>query len=117
MIKQAIEAHVFYKHDPRETQALRAAVIPMAAHIKAVSQGHDRSKMREILEGEYFRVKDADRMRCVLLRATRHARAHLVEYFPIVRSEIMTNAEELEQAVEDYWEEFKQMVNETVPGL
>ena len=110
MVKATIQAHVFYKHDdPDEVEDLNAAIIPMADHIKAVANGFDRGKMKQILGGEYFRLKEADRMRCVLLRATRHARANLVDYFPYMRESIMANAERLEVAIDAYWTELRQM--------
>lgn len=116
MVKATIQAHVFYKHDdPDEVAALSAAIIPMADHIKAVSSGFDRGKMKQILGGEYFRLKEADRMRCVLLRATRHARANLSDYFPMMREGIMDNAERLEVAVDLYWDELRHMVEEVIP--
>lgn len=115
MVKSVIKAVVFYKHAPSETASLNAAMIPLADHIKAVATGSDRAKMRQILGCEYFRLKEADRMRCLLLRATRHARANLADYFPMMRQGIMGDAEELEQAVETYWNELTHMVDEVLP--
>lgn len=115
MIKITIEAHVFYRHDPIEVAGLSTATIPLADHIKAVSTPFDRAKFRQILGGEYFRLKEADRMRCLLLRATRHARAHLRDYFPMMRDNIMANAEQLETAVDTYWKELRRKVLEVLP--
>lgn len=115
MIKKAVEAHVFYKHAPKEVAALSAAVIPLWDHVKAVSGGFDRARMKGIMAGDYFRVKEADRMRCLLLRATRHARAHLSEYFPAMRESIMADATRLEEAVERYWTEFRHLIDEVAP--
>lgn len=116
MLKTTVDAHIFYRHDPAEVAGLSAAMIPMADHIKAVSTGFDRGKMKQILEHrEYFRLKEADRMRCLLLRATRHARANLADYFPMMREGIMDSAERLEVAVEIYWSELRHMVDEVMP--
>ena len=115
MLKTRVDAHIFYRHDPAEVEGITAAMIPMADHIKAVSTGFDRGKMKQILGGEYFRLKEADRMRCLLLRATRHARANLSDYFPMMREGIMDSAEHLEVAVEIYWSELRHMVDEVMP--
>lgn len=115
MLKTTVEAHVFYRHDPQEVAGLSAAMIPMADHITAVASPSDRAKMRQILAGEYFRLKEAERMLNLLRRATRHARAHLGDYFPIMREEIIDSAERLEVAVELYWSELRHMVNEVMP--
>ena len=115
MVKTTIDAHIFYKHDPREVAGLSAAMIPLAEHIKAVANGFERGKIKQILGGEYFRLKEADKMRCLLLRATRHARANLGDYFPMMREGIMDSAERLEVAVQIYWDELKHMVEEVLP--
>jgi hypothetical protein len=115
MIQTKIDAHIFYKHSPEEVSGLSAAMIPMADHIKAVAVGPDRAKMKNILGGGYFRLKEAQRMHLVLLRATRHARANLADYFPYMRQTIMENAERLEVATDFYWEELKHMVDQVLP--
>lgn len=115
MITKAVDALVYYKHAPKEVAALNAAVIPMWDHVKAVSGGFDRGRMKGIMTGDYFRIKEADRMRCLLLRATRHARAHLSEYFPAMREEIMADATRLEEAVDKYWHELSHLINEVAP--
>lgn len=115
MLKTSVDAHIFYKHDPEEVSALSSAMIPMADHIKAVAVGPDRAKIKNILTGGYFRLKEAERMRLVLIRATRHARANLADYFPYMREEIMASAERLETAIDSYWDELKHMVNQVLP--
>lgn len=115
MLQTKINAVIFFKHDPDEVAGLSAAMIPMADHIKAVATGFDRGKMKQILGGEYFRLKEADRMRCLLLRATRHARTNLADYFPMMREGIMDHAERLEVAIEIYWDELTHMVEEVLP--
>jgi hypothetical protein len=111
-----IDATVFYKHSPEEVAALNAATIPMADHIKAVALSFERSKTKAILAGEYFRAKDAALMRTMLLRAANHARYHLDEFFPMMRNEVITSAEELEEAVLAYWQEFRRLQNEAIPS-
>jgi hypothetical protein len=115
MLKISVDAHIFYRHDASETAGLNAAMIPMADHIKAVAVGGDRAKMKQILGGEYFRLKEAERMHLVLLRATRHARANLGDYFPYMRQTIMENAERLELVTDLYWSELKHMVDQVLP--
>jgi hypothetical protein len=115
MLQQEIQAHIFYKHDPSEVVGLNAAMIPMADHIKAVANGFERGKIKTILGGEYFRYKEAVRMRTILQRASRHARANLGDYFPMMREGILENAERLEVAVDLYWGELSHMVNEVMP--
>jgi len=51
----------------------------------------------------------------ILLRAARHARAHLDDYFPMMREEIIRSAEELEEAVRAYWQVFQKAHHEVVP--
>jgi hypothetical protein len=116
MLSTKIDAHIFYKHAADEVAALNDAMIPMADHVKAVSNGFDRGKMNQILAGEYFRLKEAARMHLVLLRATRHARANLGDYFPYMRQAIMENAERLESATELYWAELTHMVDQVLPN-
>lgn len=116
MVKSVIQAHVFFKHDPHEVAALNAAMIPLAIHIKAVASGSDRAKFKQILGGEYFRLKEAERMLNLLRRATRHARANLSEYFPLMREGVMDSAERLEVAIDIYWQELSWMVEETTPS-
>lgn len=115
MVQTKIDAHVFYKHAAGEVAGLSAAMIPLGDHIKAVASGSERAKIHQILTGGYFRLKEADRMRCLLLRATRHARANLSDYFPMMRESIMDGAEQLEEAVAHYWRELKHIVDEVLP--
>jgi hypothetical protein len=115
VLRTEIQAHIFYKHDAAEVAGLSAAIIPLADHLKAVSGGFDRSKIKQILGGEYFRLKEAERMLNMLRRTTRHARANLEDYFPYMRQGIMENAERLEVAVDLYWDELRHMVEEVLP--
>ena len=54
-------------------------------------------------------------MRTILLRAAKHARAHLDDYFPLMRDQIIADAEVLEQAVEEYWEQFQALQAQSTP--
>lgn len=115
MLQTTIDAVIFYRHDPAEVAGLNAAMIPLADHIKAVGSSSDRSKTKSILAGGYFRWRDASRMRTMLQRASRHARANLSDYFPMMREGIIEAAERLEVATQIYWEELRHMVDEVMP--
>jgi hypothetical protein len=117
MISTSIEAHIHYRHSPEEVADLERAIIPMAENLKAVANPQLRSRIRAILRGEYFRTKEARAMHNVLLRASKHARANLAEYFPAMRSEILINAQLLENAANAYWEAFREAQAATTPTL
>jgi hypothetical protein len=117
MISTSIEAHIHYRHTPEETISLERAIIPMADHLKAVASPQLRSKIRAILHGEYFRSRDASAMYNALLRASKHAKANLIEYFPGMRGEILINAQALENAAEYYWQAFRDARAATTPTL
>ena len=112
----SIKATVFYKHDPNETAGISQALVPLADHLKAVYTGGDKAMVKRILGGEYFRFREAKRMRTLFMRASRHARANLAEYFPLMREGIMEGAERLEVATEIYWDELTHMVDEVLPS-
>jgi hypothetical protein len=116
MVKSVIQATIFYQHDPAEVAGLSAAIIPMADHIKAVANSGERAIMKRILLGGYFRFREAKKMQTLLMRASRHARANLSDYFPLMREGIMEAAERLEVAVEIYWSELTHMVDEVLPS-
>lgn len=115
MLTTSIQAVVFYKHDPDEVAGLTAALIPMADHLACVSTALERKSIRHILEGRYFRYHEAQRMRTLLLRATRHARANLSDYFPLMREGIMGSAERLEVAADLHWDAFKAQLEHARP--
>lgn len=115
MVETKIDAHIFYRHDPAEVAGLNAAMIPMADHLRAVYSGGDKAMIKRILEGQYFRYKEAKKMRTLLQRASRHARANLADYFPLMRESIMEGAERLEVATELYWDELSHMVEQVLP--
>jgi hypothetical protein len=115
MIKSEIEAHVFFKHKPGEVEALNQAVIPMRECILAVSNLSERQKMRHILGGDYFRSAHATTMVKMLTNASKYAKLHLGDYFPLMRSQILDDALALEEAAADYLVTFKALKNETIP--
>jgi hypothetical protein len=116
VLQAVIKATVFYQHDPNEVAGLSAAMIPLADHLKAVYTGGDKAMVKRILDGGYFRFREAKRMRMLLQRASRHARANLDSYFPMMREGIMDGAERLEVATEIYWSELCHMVQEVMPS-
>ena len=116
MLQTVIKATVFYQHDPAEIAGLAAAMVPMADHLKAVYSGGDKAMVKRILEGQYFRFREAKRMRMLLMRASNHARANLSEYFPMMREGVMDGAERLEVAIQLYWDELTHMVDAVLPS-
>jgi hypothetical protein len=110
-----IDATVFYKHEPAEIEALSVATIPLADHIRAASAHFERQALRRILGGEYFRAGHAAAMHLMLRRACKYARAHLDDYFEIMRDGIIADVERLEEATETYWATFQKLASESVP--
>jgi hypothetical protein len=106
MIRSSVDAHVHFKHSSEEVAALADAIVPLHDNILAVSSPYERGMMRKILNGHYFRQRDADRMRDMLIRAVKHSRANLQDYFPIMRASVLAQAQELEDAVTEYWADF-----------
>jgi hypothetical protein len=98
-----VDCHILYRHTPDETAQLAAAVEPLLDHIRAVGAASDLGWIKRILGGQYFRYGNALRMRKVLLAAANHARAHLDDYFPMMRQDVIAQAEHLENAVNSYW--------------
>jgi hypothetical protein len=110
-----IDATVFYKHDPAEIAALSQATIPLADQIRDSSAHFERQSTRRILKGEYFRAGDAALMHRMLLRACKHARSHLTDYFPLMREGIIADVERLEEATKAYWNTFQKLASQSVP--
>jgi hypothetical protein len=108
MIKSAIDAIIYFRHSPEEVAELERALVPMAEHLKAVAWPPLRARIRAILRSEDFRYKEAQQMRDACLRASKHARANLAEFFPAMRSEVLINAQILENAANSYWEAFRE---------
>jgi hypothetical protein len=117
MISTSIESHIHYRHTGEETAELERAIIPMAEHVKAVTSPQFRGRIRKIIKGEYFRYHEARSMRTALLRAVKHAKANLAEFFPTMRSEVLINAQILEDAANAYWEAFRAAQATATPTL
>jgi hypothetical protein len=110
-----IEATIYFRHSPTEIERLSKAVIPLGDHIRSVSSGWERGSLRAILEGRDFRLFECTRTCNMLRRACKHLRANLDQYFPLMRPDMMKAAEELEQAVEAYQQDFNQQRLATFP--
>jgi len=110
-----IESTIFYRHTPEEVQRLSSAIIPLAEHIGAVAQANERSKLKAILDCGYFRMRDARAMRNLLLRAAKHTRAHLDDYFPMMRAEVMISVELLEETTLAYYRAFVFAQRQAIP--
>jgi hypothetical protein len=115
MIKSEMDCHIHFKHTQEEVAALNKAVIPMRECIRAVGSQSDRAKMRAILGCEYFRARSATTMVGMLVKAAKYAKAHLSDYFPLMRAQILDDALALEEAALDYKAAFAELKNETLP--
>lgn len=115
MISHNVDAHVHFKHSEEEVAALNQAVVPLHDNIVAVSSPNERGNMRRILNCNYFRRRDAAAMHKMLIRAVKHSRANLQDYFPMMRAQILEQAQALEDAVTEYWREFNVGLTETEP--
>jgi hypothetical protein len=89
----------------------------MAEHVRAVTSPQFYSRIRKILKGEYFRYRDARAMHAVLLRATKHAKANLSDFFPTMRAEVLINTQLLENAANAYWDAFREAQATATPML
>jgi hypothetical protein len=110
-----IHAHIHFQHEANEVAALNEAIAPMMEHIRAVARHGEPAAMRHILGGEYFRAMHARAMISMLLRATKHARANLSDYFPILRADVLVQAQALEDAVTNYRATFEALKERTLP--
>jgi hypothetical protein len=115
MITTTMDSIIHYRHSPDEVAELAAAIEPMLTHIKAVGGYHARAAMKAILSGEFFRAKDAANVKSMLLRAVKHARAHLHEVFPVFQQEVLVQAQALEDAAVRYSRRFQMLRDETLP--
>lgn len=115
MQTQPIEATIFYRHISREAGPLRDAIIPLADQIKAVASGSERAAMKAILGGNYFRLSESVQMCRMLLRAAKQTRAHLDDYFPLMRDGLIAAAENLENAVTTYQTVFAELRSTILP--
>jgi hypothetical protein len=110
-----IQAHIHFKHSPEEVAALNKAVIPMREFILAVSNQADRQRLRHVLGCEYFRSASAASVVTTLINASKHAKVHLGDFFPLMRAQILDDALALEEAALDYKHRFAELKNITIP--
>lgn len=115
MVTQTLEATIHYQHSLAEVAEVDDAVKPMGEYISRCSSSNERQKMRHILRGDYFRRRDALAMHRMLLRSCKFARAHMDEYFPTMRQEILINTQILESATNRYLVNFQRLMNEITP--
>lgn len=116
MVHSPIEATVFYSHTEEEILELAEAIRPIFDHIRAVGSDVERARLRTILSCNHFRAHDVGIVIGLLLRAAKHARNHLAEYFPSMQEAIIAQAENLEDAVQRYSKRFVALQNETIPA-
>ena len=116
MISNQVDSHIHYKHSASEVETLSKAILPLRDDIVSVSSGNERGNMRKILNGNYFRRKDALAMKNMLLRAAKHGKASLGDYFPMMRETRLGEIQALEDAVTGYWTEFCHAATEIVPA-
>jgi hypothetical protein len=115
MISTNMESIIHYRHEPDEMADLALAVEPMMTHIKAVGSYQDRGALKAILGGEFFRAGTVSRVKSMLIRAVKHARANLHEVFPIMQQEVLLQAQALEDATVRYGRRFATLRDETLP--
>lgn len=115
MIHCPIEATIFYRHHRSEIEELAQAIKPMGEHIRAIGSETDCRHLDAIIGCRHFRARDVAKVKSMLLRAAKHARGHLGEYFPAMQDGLIAQAEALEDAVEQYAKRFRTLRAETVP--
>jgi hypothetical protein len=115
MNMKEMDAICYYRHNPEEVEELSRALIPMMEHVRAVSSGFERGTLKLMLGGEFFRLKDANKVKAMLVRAVKHSRATLCEYFPSLQHDVLVNAQLLEDATNRYWRTFDRLREETLP--
>jgi hypothetical protein len=115
VIGPLIEAIIHYRHNQAEVSELARAVEPLLDHIQAVGSVSEREALARITGCDYFEQGDVRKVRDMLLRAAKHARNHLGDYFAIVQESVITQAEHLEDAALRYHRRFKQLQANTIP--
>jgi hypothetical protein len=115
MRESDIQAHIHFQHAENEVAALNEAIAPMMDNIRAVSTQHERTRMHQILNGQYFRAIHGRQMIRMLHRAAKHARANLGEIFPTMRAFVLSDAQALEDAVTNYRITFEALKEQTLP--
>lgn len=116
MIRTDIKAIIYYQHSEEEVAELSRAIVPLAENIKAVATQGERHRMRQLLACDTFRYRDAVIVKNMLLRAAKHARANLSNYFPMMHQEILAAAENLEESVKHYWASFTAEERAIIPA-
>lgn len=109
-----IEATIYYQHHWAEVARLKAAIIPLADQLRRCSPTAE-AQVNRVLERRHFRVRDSEWMCALLLNAAKQTRAHLDEYFPMMREGLIGAAEELEDAVADYQCRFAELRSTSLP--
>ena len=113
MIAQKMDAVIHFKHSCEEVIDLELAIAPLADSIRRVSSWQCRSSMKKILNGEFFRYKEALSVRDMLLRSVKHSRQTLHEIFPLMQPEVLLQAQTLEDVTRRYWNTFLRLKEET----
>lgn len=115
MVNLSIEATIFYRYSPSEVVRLAKAIEPLGENIRAVGSDVERQRLRAILQSNYFRRSDVTTVKNMLVRAAKHARGHMHEYFPQMRAGLIAQAETLEDAVREFHARFVSLASETIP--
>lgn len=115
MDTKEMDSVVHYRHSREEVAELTQAIVPMMDHIKRVGHWHERGCLKAMLEGQFFRLKDAERTKTMLLKSVKHVRATLNEYFPMLQADMLQAAQDLEDATNRYWRNFRRLREETLP--
>jgi hypothetical protein len=110
-----MEGHIHYRHNQGEIVELQQAIIPMSDYVRAVSTDDERNKLNRLLDGRYFRVREAKQACAMLVRSCKYSRATLGNYFDLMHPQILLNAQLLENAVNRYWKMFQELRDETLP--
>lgn len=115
MLSYNVDAHIHFKHTEEEVAQLNKAIEPLLDNIRAIATPNERGNMRRILNCNYFRRRDAQAMHRMLIRAAKHSRANLADYFPMMRGIVLEQAQALEDAATAYWAQFATLLTETQP--
>ena len=109
-----IEATIYYRHSVGEVARLNAAIMPIADQLQRASPGAEAAIAR-VLDRRPFRVRDSELMCAALLKAAKQTRAHMDEYFPLMHDGLIAAAEELEDAVAEYKQNFEVLRTRSLP--
>jgi hypothetical protein len=115
MITTEMESVIHYRHVPEEVARLDRAIVPLMGSVRAVASSWDRNSLKRILSCEFFRAREAAAVKSMLLRAVKHCRASLGEYFPSMQRDVLIQAQALEDATKQYWAKFQRLREESLP--